>query len=192
LKSQTLEARFDVFREKFSKGGSTMRKGALLIVALGFVLLWTGQSLAEFIYASPLPAVVESNSVLSVEPDCCPSTSLEVTASEVVAEGDFEWVIIPLTVLDEDFRQVRICYEVDTPSPGRTYISQVRLTRMNFPDSALVLHDDPANLVSDAPTCYNSRISPLFEANGTITLGLKMVFGSASDRIKIGAIRLFY
>ena len=89
----------------------------------------------------------------------------------------------PTTAIGEG---VQVCYAIKTES--ETYISRVRLTQMTTPDSALVVHDDGTNLTSTSPTCYTSPAK--VEVEGTITLALKMVFGSTSDVILIGGIAL--
>jgi hypothetical protein len=139
---------------------------------------------------SPLTAVAVGPagppSMLAVSPHSGPSTALKVTATSVVEENDFQWVLLGLTVPSVVISGVKVCYAIEAES--KTYISQVRLTQMTTPDSALVLHDDGTNLTSTSPTCYTSWTK--VEFNGTITLALKMVFGSTSDAILIGGIAL--
>jgi hypothetical protein len=139
---------------------------------------------------SPLAAVAVGPagppSMLAVSPHSSPSTALKVTATSPVKENDFQWVLLGLTVPSVVIKGVKVCYAITTES--ETYISQVRLTQMTTPDSALVVHDDGTNLTSTSPTCYTS--STKVEVKGTITLALKMVFGSTSDVILIGGIAL--
>ena len=59
---------------------------------------------------------------------------------------------------------------------------------MTTPNSAIVKHDDPTNRMSTVPVCYTSTAG--FNVKGTITLELKMVFGSKADKILIGGIAL--
>jgi hypothetical protein len=80
------------------------------------------------------------------------------------------------------------CRKVKTGSPGSTYISQVRLTRMTNPDKALVILDDGNNLTSTSVTSYTSTTNTKVE--GTITLALRIVIGSPGDSILIGGIML--
>jgi hypothetical protein len=124
--------------------------------------------------------------MLVVSPHSSPSTALKVTATEPVKEEDFQWVLLGLTVPSVVIKGVHVCYAIQTES--ETYISQVRLTQMTTPDKALVVHDDGTNLTSTSPTCYTSEAEVKVE--GTITLALKMVFGSESDVILIGGIAL--
>jgi hypothetical protein len=129
-------------------------------------------------------------SKLSVIAYSDPSTALQVTAGSVVSESDFQWIQLGLSVPDEiTIREVVVCYQVITAQPNSTYISQTRLTEMTTPNVATVRHDDPTNLTSTAPLCYTSKASP-FTVHGTITLELKMVFGSTSDKILIGGLTL--
>ncbi len=143
---------------------------------------------------SPLTAVAVGPagppSLLSVRPHSGPSTALLVTASKAVAEADFQWVELGLTVPDgAKIEGVTVCYQVVTAKPRSTYISQTRLTAMTTPNVANVVHDDPTNLTSTAPVCYTSKAGGIV-AKATITLELKMVFGSANDKIIIGGIAL--
>lgn len=126
--------------------------------------------------------------LLAVAPDPSPSTVLKVTATAPVAENQFQWVLVPLSMPEGRITGVQLCYQVVTGKPGSTYISQVRLTRTTVPASALVIHDDPTNLTSTTPVCYISKTGA--EVAGTTTLALKMVFGSAEDAIRIGGIEL--
>ena len=143
---------------------------------------------------SPLTAIAVGPagppSLLSVRPHSSPSTALLVTASKAVTETDFQWVEIGLTVPDgAKIEGVVVCYQVVTAKPKSTYISQTRLTAMTTPNVANVVHDDPANLTSTAPVCYTSKSSGIV-VKATITLELKMVFGSPIDKILIGGIAL--
>lgn len=143
---------------------------------------WYSPLTAEAVGAAGPPAAI------SVQPHPSPSTTLRVTASGPVTESDFQWVLIPLDAAPETVTDVEVCYQVEAAAAGGTYISQVRLTRTDEPDSALVLHDDPTNLTSTVPTCYVSAGSA--DGPGALTLALKMVFANAGERIKVGGIRL--
>lgn len=144
------------------------------------------------LWYSPLTAIPVGPSgppsKLSVTPHSSPSTAIKVTASSEVKETDLQWVEMGLFVPSVSVKGVEICYKVDTASPGTTYISQVRVTKMTTPDYALVVHDDGAALASTSTTCYTSPSN--FKVEGTATLALKMVFASASDSILIGGIQL--
>ena len=141
---------------------------------------------------SPLGAIAVGPagppSKLVVGPHSSPSTVLKVTATVLVGESDFQWVLIGLAVPSAKITAVSICYKVETAKPGSTYISQVRLTKTTLPDSALVVHDDPTNLTSTTSTCYVKPCS--VQVDGTITLALKMVFGNTADVIRVGGIEL--
>jgi hypothetical protein len=144
------------------------------------------------IWYSPLGAIAVGPagppSTLAVGPHPSPSTVLKVTATAVVTENDFQWVLFGLVVPAGKITSVRICYKVETAKAGTTYISQVRLTKTTVPTSALVVHDDGTNLTSTRATCYVSKADLLVD--GAITLALKMVFGSTADLIRIGGIEL--
>ena len=164
-------------------------KGLSVIIAL---LSAAGCAVANYWY-SPLTAIpvgpAGPPSMLSVSPvSPGPSTALKVTAASPVNENDFQWVLLGLTVPSVTVKGIKVCYQVQTLSPGSTYISQVRLTRMTTPDTALVIHDDPANLAATSPTCSTSPTNVKVE--GTMTLELKMVFGSSSDVVRIGGVEL--
>jgi hypothetical protein len=141
---------------------------------------------------SPLGAVAVGPagppSMLVVGPHSGPSTALRVTAVDAVRESDFQWVILGLAVPAVTIVGVQLCYKVETASPGSTYVSQIRLSQMTTPDSALVVHDDGTNLTATSPTCYTSKAN--VKVAGTITLALKMVFGNTADLIRIGGIEL--
>jgi hypothetical protein len=168
-------------------------KVSILVFALFFI---TGYAQAENIWFSPLTAIPEDPTgarslVLGVTSY---GDALEVTATGPVADGDFKWVVLGLTTqTNKTIKGVKVCYEVITASPSSTYISQVRLTTMTTPDFSTIIHDDPTNLTSTNPTCYTSNtVKPKPKVSGTTTLSLKMVFGNASDKIRIGGVNLIY
>jgi hypothetical protein len=167
----------------------------VLIFAMIFV---AGYAYAESIWFSPLTAIpvgpAGPPSDLIVTPYCCPSTAIKVTASQMVTDNDSQWVLIGLTAQENKaIKAVQVCYQVDTSSPGSTFISQVRLTKMTGPGEALVIHDDSTDLIATNATCYTSNtVKPKPKVSGAITLGLKMVFGSTSDKIRIGGVKLIY
>ena len=141
---------------------------------------------------SPLTAVAVGPSgppsQLSVTPHSGPSTAVAISASGVVTESDYQWVLLGLTVdSGTEIEGVVVCYQVI--GAKTTYISQVRLTEMTTPDSTVVVHDDPTNLTSTAAVCYKSQVDGL-TVESTITLALKMVFGQTQDKIVIGGIAL--
>ena len=134
---------------------------------------------------SPLTAVAVGPagppSTLSVGPHSGPSTAVVVSSSGVVTETDFQWVMVGLTVATgTTVKGVVVCYQVI--GGDATYISQVRLSQMTTPNSAIVVHDDPTNLTSTVPVCYTSKASG-FTVKGTITLELKIVIGRRGDKI---------
>jgi len=126
--------------------------------------------------------------MLNVSPHSSPSTVLKVTATSQVSENDFQWVLLGLPAPEMTVKGVKVCYKVETATPGSTYISQVRLTKTTLPDSALVVHDDPTNLTSTTSTCYTSQAD--LKVEGDLTLALKMVFGNNSDVIRVGGVEL--
>ena len=169
---------------------------AMLVVSL---FLITAYAQAETSWYSPLTAIPvgpsgPATNLLTVEPYCCPSTAIEIKATQVVVEDDFQWVNIGLTSqMNKVIKGVEIYYEVEAATPGSTYISQVRLTQMTTPDEALVIHDDPTDLTSTDPTSYLSATGkPKAKVGGTITLTLKVVFASTNDSIRVGGIKVIY
>jgi len=168
-------------------------KALILVFTLFFIM---GYAQAESIWFSPLTAIPEDPTgarslVLEVAPY---GDAIEVTATGPVAEGDNKWVVLGLTTqANKAIKGVQVCYEVITASPDSTYISQVRLSTMTTPDFSTVIHDDATDLTSTSPTCYTSNTAKRKpKVGGTTTLSLKMVFGSASDKITIGGVKLIY
>jgi hypothetical protein len=168
-------------------------KVSILFFALFFI---AGYAYAETICFSPLTAIPEDPTgarslVLGVAPY---GDALEVTASAPVVENDNKWVVLGLTATaNKAIKGVQVCYQVTTASPGSTYIAQVRLSTMTTPDFSTVIHDDGTDLTSTSPTCYTSNTAKRKpKVGGTTTLSLKMVFGSASDKITIGGVKLIY
>lgn len=142
---------------------------------------------------SPLTAVGvgpsgPATAKITVEPYCCPSTALLVKAKSAVAEGDFQWVNLGLTVPSGlQLTSVEVCYSLET-AQGGTYISQTRLTDMTTPDAAHVKMDDPTDRKDPGPVCYVSKAG--FKSEGTVTLALKVVFADPADEIRIGMVKL--
>ncbi|MBW4718118.1 hypothetical protein [Saccharothrix obliqua] len=124
----------------------------------------------------------------TVAPYCCPSTAITLTPTTVSTEGDFQWLNLGLPSDNTTITLIEVCYTVTSTVPGRTYISQTRITDMTLPNSALVRLDDPADRNSTSPVCYT--VSTSFTPTGTLTLALKVVIGSTSDRINVGMVAL--
>lgn len=168
-------------------------KVSILFFALFFI---AGYAQAESIWFSPLTAIPEDPTgarslVLGVAPY---GDAIEVTATDPVTEGANKWVVLGLTTqANKAIKGVQVCYQVITDSPGSTYIAQVRLSTMTSPDFSTVIHDDPTNLTSTTATCFTSNTAKHKpKVGGTTTLSLKMVFGSAGDKITIGGVKLIY
>jgi hypothetical protein len=171
-----------------------MRKAIFALIMFPLISP-TGVCFSETTYHSPLAAVAvgpdgPSSSLLTVEAYGDSSPALVITAPGPVAEEDDQWVLIPLTVKKVKIHEVRVCYKVEALTAEPTFISEIQLTRMNQPDDADDVHRDETDLESTEETCYKSRARPSFKATGTITLALKVVFGSPGDEIRIGGIRL--
>jgi len=167
-----------------------------VLAALAFVVLIASPAVAEshsWTY-SPLPAVGvgpsgPATAKIKVEPYCCPSTAIVVTASSKVGEGDFQWVNLGLaTPIGPAIESVEVCYSVKSAERGATYISQTRLTDMTTPDAAHVRMDDPTDRRDPGPTCYKTKAG--FSPKGTITLALKVVIAQPGDEIRIGMVRI--
>lgn len=143
---------------------------------------------------SPLPAVGvgpsgPATAKIEVEPFCCPSTAIVVTAKAPVAEGDFQWVNLGLPgPIGPEIESAEVCYSLKTAEKGGTYISQTRLTDMTTPDAAHVRTDDATDRKAPGPTCYKIEVG--FVPKGTVTLALKVVIGNAGDEIRVGMVKL--
>ncbi|XPS86894.1 hypothetical protein Dvar_49120 [Desulfosarcina variabilis str. Montpellier] len=62
---------------------------------------------------------------------------------------------------------------------------------MTTPDQAPILLDDPTDRTALGPTCYqidNFSMSP----QGSLVLGLGVIFGDTEDKILIGGITLMF
>lgn len=119
-------------------------------------------------------------------PYCCPSSALLLTPTQISTENDFQWMHLGLPWDNTSVSSVTVCYAISTTVVGRTYISQTRLSSMTTPNSALVMLDDGTNRIEASPLCYT--VPAAFTPAGALELGLKVVFGSTSDRITIGMI----
>jgi hypothetical protein len=114
-----------------------------------------------------------------------PSVAHPGTVVTCNAPGDLKWVSMDLRLAPGlQIVQVDICYQL---SNGRSFISQVRLTEMTTPDHATVIHDDPADLTSTAPTTYSSAVAAL-APSGAVNLELRLNFQNTSDEILLGAV----
>jgi hypothetical protein len=172
------------------------RVGRLAMVVV--LVLIAGSAYAGGIWFSPLNAT-------SVGPDGPPSllqlrsgsnfgTSLRVSSLSRVADEDQQFVLVGLPVPQGTvIKKVKLCYDVDInggDSTG-TFISQVRLIKMLGPNGGTVIFEDSNNLDSTTGQCRTLNVDkPRPEVNGSLTLGMKVVFGSTLDAISIGAIEL--
>jgi hypothetical protein len=165
------------------------------LVALGATLVNQPASAATAVQTtySPIGATANGPSgpgtaAFVAGPSCCPDTAVVLTPRRVITDSDSQWMNLGLPWNGARVTSVRICYRVNTTTPGATYISQTRISDMTTPTSATVRLDDGTDRNSATGTCYsvNTNITP----TGTLTLELKVVFGSGNDQISIGMVRL--
>jgi hypothetical protein len=172
------------------------RVGRLVMVVV--LVLIAGSAYAGGIWFSPLNAT-------SVGPNGPPSllqlrggsnfgTSLKVSPITRIAEEDGQFVLVGLPVPQGTvIKKVKVCYDVDInggDSSG-SFISQVRLIKMLGPNGGTVIFEDTNNLNSTTGQCRTLSVDrPRPEVNGSLTMAVKMVFGSTLDTISIGAIEL--
>ncbi|MCI5222309.1 MAG: hypothetical protein D3924_06465 [Candidatus Electrothrix sp. AR4] len=165
----------------------------LMVLTAGLATAQEIQSIVQ----SPLGGIAvgpsgPTSALIHAQPYCCPSTALEVRADSVVEEGDFQWVLFGFSIpMEKNMRAIsgiEVCYEIKSDVPGRTYISQTRLTDMSIPDAANIKVDDGTDRTELGPQCYVT--SGRFTPDGAVTLHLKVVFGGTGDAIIIGSTRL--
>lgn len=83
---------------------------------------------------------------------------------------------------------VRVCYE---NTNKRSFISQVRLDQLqNPPATAIVLLDDPTDLVNPGPVCHDSQATDVDPAKGAVFIAFRVKFGNVGDRIVIRGVGL--
>ncbi len=108
--------------------------------------------------------------------------AVEITATKA---GDLKWVFVglrlPVGIL---IKAVQVCYQL---SNKKSFISQVRLTEMQAPDTAFVRHDDATDLLSTDPTCYVSTVGA-YRPEGAVTLALRLKFAKKTDKITLGSV----
>jgi len=150
------------------------------------------RSAKQSYYYSPAGAMVTGPGgpakKISIKPYCCPATTaIEIRSKKGASDTDAQWVRIPLSVPGGKIKSVSLCYSIKTSGPGKTFISQMQLTKMTIPNSTVILYDDDTNLVSTAPDCYTVKTNAV--ADGTVTLALRVNI-KRSDAIYIGGIAL--
>lgn len=83
---------------------------------------------------------------------------------------------------------VRVCYE---NSGRRSFISQIRLDQLQDPPAtAVVLLDDPTDLVNPGPVCHDSQAATIDPAKGAVFLSFRVNFGDIGDSIVIRGVGL--
>jgi hypothetical protein len=81
---------------------------------------------------------------------------------------------------------VRVCYEL---SSARSFISQIRLDQLQDPPAtAVVLLDDPTDLVAVGPVCVNSQSTDIDPRAGAIFISFRVNFGRVGDAIVIRGV----
>jgi hypothetical protein len=118
------------------------------------------------------------------------NVSFPYTKITCASPGDLKWIdmgidVPPGTII----KGITICYQL---SNKRSYISQVRLTEQTTPNTRLVHHDDPTDLLSTSPVCVTSAVSYGAAFNGAINLSLRLNFTNAGDFIMLGAVGVHY
>ena len=169
------------------------------VAGLFSIVLLSGCTSITAMTYSPITATANGPSgpvtaKIEVQPHCCPSTALLVTAKSPALESDYQWVKLGLSVPSgpaaSKVTGIEVCYEIETSQPGSTYISQTRITEMTTPDRAVVRLDEPTNRTDVGPKCYLTPTSIV--ANGSLSLNLKVVFGNANDKIMLGGMKLLF
>ncbi|GLY78160.1 hypothetical protein [Actinoallomurus iriomotensis] len=117
-----------------------------------------------------------------------PSTAVVLTPTSVSTDSDSQWAYLSLPWDNTSVSSVQVCYSITTTVVGRTYISGTRISDMTTPDAALVRLDDGTDRTAVGPTCYT--VPAAFTPTGSMSLELKVVFGSTSDRILLGMTAL--
>lgn len=108
---------------------------------------------------------------------------VEITATET---GDFKWVNLGLRLPPcSEIKAVRVCYQLSDPG---SFISQVRLTKMQTPERAVVLRDFGNGFRGTSPFCFFQEVDPPIHPEGAVTLALRLNFTNRSDKITLGAI----
>lgn len=103
--------------------------------------------------------------------------------------GDLKWVAMGLR-LPENVKidEIILCYQV---ANAQSFISQIRLTEMCEPNQALVIHDDPTDLISVVPATHTSNVGGKIPSPGTaVTLALRLNFAGTGPghQIRLGAV----
>jgi hypothetical protein len=81
---------------------------------------------------------------------------------------------------------VRVCYEL---SSARSFISQIRLDQLQDPPAtAVVLLDDPTDLVAKGPVCVDSQATDIDPRAGAIFISFRVKFGNVADAIVIRGV----
>lgn len=117
-----------------------------------------------------------------------PVNSAELTPDAPIADGDFQWLHLPLTVPTSDsagrIAGVSVCFRT-TSRTGSAFISQTRLTQQLTPGPALVVLDDGTDRSSPTGACYTVTPAAPLTPGGVMQLSLKVVMGDLSDSIEI-------
>ena len=114
-----------------------------------------------------------------------PSAAARATTS---AAGDFQWAYMPLT-LPSNVRVVgvQVCYE----NSGSSFISQIRMTRMDTPTTSPIVMDDGTDLNVLSTGCHDATLNfGAIEVTAGLSLGLRLNFLNAGDYIEIGSIMI--
>jgi Transposase len=167
-----------------TRGNVSLRRGEPLqhsTCPCGAARQKQGESIVQTIWLSPT-GFVTGDPTLQIS---YPSVSHPSTVITCTSPGDLKWVSIGLPLPQNiTIHEVTVCYEL---SNAGSFISQVRLVEMSTPNQGLVRHDDPTDLKSTSPTCYNSKVVG-FTPSVAIILELRLKFRNTSDEIRLGAV----
>lgn len=159
------------------------RRITLLLLAIALVVVPDGTSWADhIIWSSPLTSsTADSRLTIGSIPGGL-SVARRITTN---SPGDLQWADFALSIpSDVQIDGVTLCYRL---AASQSFISQIRLTVMNTPDFATVIHDDGTDLTDPGPQCVFSPTNG-DPVEGTIVLSLRLNFASVEDWIDIGAI----
>ncbi|MBD3237481.1 MAG: T9SS type A sorting domain-containing protein [Candidatus Eisenbacteria bacterium] len=159
-----------------------MKRSTILLATVGLLVPLSVAEADYNIWHSPLTGVT-NDSRLTIDYSL-PGTGLHVTTD---SPGDLQWVTMTLTLPSNvTIEGITLCYEL---ASSQSYISQIRLARMQTPDYALVIHDDGTDHTDPGPRCVYSDAASL-PVEGAITIALRLNFASTDHWIDIGAISI--
>lgn len=160
-----------------------------LICGMGFVVLGNSTAIAQTVqWINHLDLIAGDASVTQASYASTQDFGLIIrstTVGDVDSSGGNKVVSKALQIpSNSTITGIRLCYAL---SDTRSFVSAIRLSQVQAPESATILLDSPLR-GSEGPVCVDSNATSIDPSLGALILDLRVNFGDTADRITVRSL----